>query len=45
MFLLLDVLNKCLEENDDRKGMLKRIKVLTLNKPNLNFFITSYELP
>lgn len=44
MFLLLDILDKCLEENDDRKGMLKRIKVLILNKLNLNFFITSREL-
>lgn len=44
MFLLLDILDKCLEENDDRKGMLKRIKILILNKLNLNFFITSREL-
>lgn len=45
VFLLLDALDECPEENDDCEGVLKRITILTSNVPNLNFFVTSRELP
>jgi hypothetical protein len=45
VFLFLDAIDECGEENDVRQGVLERIETLTLGAPNLNIFATSRELP
>jgi hypothetical protein len=44
VFLFLDALDECAEENDVRQGVLERIETLTSDALNLNIFTTSREL-
>lgn len=45
MFLLLDALDECPEEQDTREGVLECIERLTKAAPNLSVLVTSRELP
>lgn len=45
VFLLLDALDECPEDNDLRQGVLERTETLAQNATNLNIFATSRELP
>lgn len=45
VYLLIDALDECPEDQETRQSVLARIETLTRDAPNLKIFTTSRELP